>query len=146
MQQLALTYQGKETAQRNFDFSVIFSSENLVGSKKVLTHTHTHTHTHRNLASPNLFLRARRSYANIRKHKGYSYLLCYVFCTPFGTDIRENKELFSRQNPHDFREVKRRVSTNINPHSAYRPHWRKLVYGYYIILFDYHPLPQLQIM
>ena len=45
MQQLALTYQGKETAQRNFDFSVIFSSENLVGSEKVLTHTTHTTHT-----------------------------------------------------------------------------------------------------
>ena len=40
------TYSIAPMTQRNFDFSVIFSSEYLVGSEKVLTHTHTHTHTH----------------------------------------------------------------------------------------------------
>ena len=30
---------GVNATQRNFDFSVIFSSDNLVGSEKVLTHT-----------------------------------------------------------------------------------------------------------
>ncbi|EHO65979.1 hypothetical protein HMPREF9140_01989, partial [Prevotella micans F0438] len=86
------------------------------------THTHTHTHTHRHLASPNLFLRARRSYANLMKHKGYSYLWCYVFRTLSATDIRENKERFYRQNLHDFRAVNYRTSININSHSADRPH------------------------
>ena len=39
-------FNNSNATQRNFDFSVIFSSEYLVGSEKVLTHTHTHTHTH----------------------------------------------------------------------------------------------------
>ena len=112
------TYSIAPATQRNFDFSVIFSSEYLVGSEKVLTHTHTHRH----LASPNLFLRARGSYANLRKHKGYSYLWCYVFRALSATDIRENKERFYLQNLHDFRAVNCRTSININSRSAVRPH------------------------
>ncbi len=56
------------------------------------------------------------------KHKGYSYLWCYVFRTLSATDIRENKERFYRQNLHDFRAVNYRTSININSHSADRPH------------------------
>ncbi|EHO74042.1 hypothetical protein HMPREF9140_00368, partial [Prevotella micans F0438] len=86
------------------------------------THTHTHTHTHRHLASPNLFLRARRSYANLRKHKGYSYLWCYVFRTLSRIDIRENKERFYLQNLHENRTANTPIPVNINSHSADRPH------------------------
>ncbi|EHO73495.1 hypothetical protein HMPREF9140_00417, partial [Prevotella micans F0438] len=86
------------------------------------THTHTHTHTHRHLASPNLFLRARGSYANLRRHKGYSHLLCYVFRVLSAIDIRENKERFYPQNPHDFRAANTPISVNINSRSADRPH------------------------
>ena len=39
-------FNNSNATQRNFVFSVFFSSEYLVGSEKVLTHTHTHTHTH----------------------------------------------------------------------------------------------------
>ena len=78
-------FNNSNATQRNFDFSVIFSSEYLVGSEKVLTHTHTHTHTHRHLASPNLFLRARtrRSYANpLNNNTPVSFVVQFVvsFC------------------------------------------------------------------
>ena len=56
------------------------------------------------------------------KHKGYSYLLCYVFCIPFGTDIRGNKERFYPQNPHDFRAANTPIPVNKNSRSAGRPH------------------------
>ena len=182
-------YYSNTAAREKVTSSVFFNAIFLVDSRKVLTHTHSL------LAS--FFIRARVERCTPSIHRDSERILRAAFRAILGTDIRENKDGFSRQNPHDFREVKRRVSTNINPHSAYRPHvgtdpvsvrltsvlrteaiywskspsdcvfipawrptgadrhgvcpymrpnWRKLVYGYYIILFDYHPLPQLQIM
>ena len=110
-------YYSNNTTRENFTSPVFFNAISLQGSEKVLTHTHTHRH----LASPNLFLRARRSYANLRKHKGYSYLWCYVFRTLSATDIRENKERFYLQNLHDFRAVNCHTSININSHAGWRP-------------------------
>ena len=109
-------YYSNSTARENFTSPVFFNAIFLQGSEKVLTHTHRH------LASPNLFLRARGIYANLRKHKGYSYLWCYVFRALSATDIRENKEIFYLQNLHDSRAVNCHTSININSRSASRPH------------------------
>ena len=109
-------YYSNSTARENFTSPVFFNAIFLQGSEKVLTHTHRH------LASPNLFLRARGSYANLRKHKGYSYLWCYVFRILSATDIRENKERFYRQNLHENRAANTPIPVNINSRSAVRPH------------------------
>ena len=104
--------------QRNFDFSVIFSSEYLVGSKKVLTHTHTHR--------PDLlisfFIRAREACHKFIIHGDSGRILRAVFRTLSATDIRENKERFYPQNPHDFRAANTPISVNKNSCSADRPH------------------------
>ena len=113
-------YYSNTAAREKVTSSVFFNAIFLADSRKVLTHTHTHTHTHNLLAS--FFIRARVERCTPSIHGDSERFLCVVFRAILGTDIRENKDGFSRQNPHDFREVKRRVSTNINPHSAYRPH------------------------
>ena len=111
-------YYSSIVSRENFTSPVFFNAIFLQGSEKVLTHTHTHRH----LASPNLFLRARGSYANLRRHKGYSHLLCYVFRVLSAIDIRENKERVYPQNPHDFRVANTPIPVNINSRSAGRPH------------------------
>ena len=98
------TYSIAPATQRNLDFSVIFSSDNLVGSEKVLTHTHTHTHTHRHLASSNTkfsfaYARAKRAVSPVYTGipRGFSVPLFMPFCQELQEEnnddlIKENKD------------------------------------------------------
>ena len=113
-------FNNSNATQRNFDFSVIFSSEYLVGSEKVLTHTHTHTHRPDLLIS--FFIRAREACRTSSIHGDPGRILRAVFRTLPATDIRENKERVYPQNPHDFRVANTPISVNKNSRSASRPH------------------------
>ena len=78
--------------------------------------------THRPDLLISFFIRARVERRTSIIHGDSGRILRAVFRTLSATDIRENKERFYPQNPHDFRAANTPISVNKNSCSAGRPH------------------------
>ena len=78
--------------------------------------------THRPDLLISFFIRAREACRTSIIHGDSGRILRAVFRTLSATDIRENKERFYPQNPHDFRAANTPISVNKNSRSGTRPH------------------------